>query len=455
MRPKPAIVAFVSGQLQMHMKEADGGQKSGITKAEQCFMQVQLLDSLFPGRSNNKQSLRTPIPRSLDTACESTDQRKISSPRSANMDAANAWFDAHYDDSDGTVVIGTCNLHSQAPVTITTDELPERTAVACHLDADTTTHHFYSIKVAPELHVLNGGKRPPLKLIKSTVLGWKEFRQALDVEGGDSVPNQDGIESGSSASFKTARSRGNSAGSSASASTARGSTFTISVTSPAAKPHGDDESSQVTDALKGLGLKKSKKPSKREKDSNPMGKIELDVAFVNEPSPGNPSGVSKSSPGEDGELIHTIVLWMAKFRMTRSFNRVTAAGLKHLGTNLVRYGFAIGVNYPLLMNAWCDGDGTAFVKALTPVIALCWNDGLFESVLGKEVSDILGVLLVSQASLQQLRSVMTRMTGAPKKDIGVPYPSPIHAAVQRNIEKAARLRQESEGKKPIVGDVCP
>jgi hypothetical protein len=89
-------------------------------------------------------------------------------------------------------------------------------------------------------------------------------------------------------------------------------------------------------------------------------------------------------------------------------------------------------------------------------MALCWKDGVIEAVLGKKVADVLGVLLASKLSFQQLQTVTDAIVGQPPRGLEVPAPNPAQAAKLRHIENAARVRKALEEKEANarVRDAC-
>lgn len=426
------------------------------------------------------------------------------------MAAANAWFDGHHDDINNAMIIGTCDAHTQSPATITTNGLPDQATVACN--ASSAPHRYVDIRIAPELYALNNDKRPPLKTLKPAIHSWKELQEALRTEelhGNDLEDSDgDGPDLTSTASSRAhsrahshARSHANShahshaevSGSRASSragshvgsrassragSRARsraGSGISFQGRPSAASDAGTrgDVPNSLANAIKGLGLNmeatgQSTSAENREHKTNVergnrFERMELNPAFVTDSPPETPGNVIASggvanapveSPEEDSPL-KTIVVWIANSPKTRYFSKVTAAGLKHLGTTMLRYGFALGVNYPSLVHAWGARDGVAFASALKPVMALCWKDGLIEAVLGRKVSDTLGMLLASDLSVQQLQAIADTITGTPSRGIGVPSPGPAHAAKQRHLDNAARARKYLEEKEARVRDGCP
>lgn len=419
---------------------------------------------------------------------------------------AAAWFDNNYDAINNTMVIGTCDAHGECPVTITTGKLPEEMTIACSNHVG--VHRYVDVRVAPELFVLNNDKRPPLKMIKPAVHGWEELQQALhdndlgDVgaeedpqansihEHGPETPGNSGtVAYSESPANSRAASRASSRASSRAASRGRGTPRATSHLASRAPSHapshapsratshapsivsehenvGGETTKQLTAAIEELDLQTGKsgsghRPGKAVKQSRNSGSsihMELDAAIVTDSGSATPSGsepleVSTDVVGE-AQSFRAIVVWVANSPKTRYFIRVTAAALKHLGVMLLRYGFTLGVNYPRLVLAWGQGDAIGFVDALRPVLTLCWKDGLLDAVFGKRVSDTLGVLLVSEVSINQLQVITDAITGTPDRGIGVPGPNPAHAAKQRHAANAARARRALEEADARVRDSC-
>lgn len=322
--------------------------------------------------------------------------------------------------------VATCHCSKNCPVYITTGELPDKTTIQC--DGKRVKPHLYP-EITVDSEILNheefvgNKKRPTLTSVKAAVCGWLDLLRTLADE---SARQLEGEESGGTAVASPSPAAG-------AAATQTGDTGATSDGLPTSQ-------AELTDALEGMSiLKPIPRRSSRliKKDSIASLPPDLKPKFIT----ANGSNDSKHPSGTARESKPTqVVVWITASKNMPHWVKITAAGMKHIGMMILRYGLPFGICTLTLLRAWKTESWGLFLEALRPIVKLCWPEKLIERVVGKDVAKVLGFILSSEVSLYQLQIILDAVRGAPSAGLALSLaPKPALTATQRGLNTTAQL----------------